>query len=111
MPFWARVLVLVVFLVLATAAATLVHLSVMEDAVRLERGPLVEAANYAMQTVTTVGYGNWVPPRVEKAAQENDEKAQDKILRMKAYSIFFMFAGGALFAAAVGVITNWLSRP
>lgn len=111
MPLWARVLVLVVFLVLTTAAATLVHLSVMEGAVRLEWRPLVEAANFAMQTITTVGYGNWVPPKVEKAAHENDDKAQDKILRMKGFSIFFMFAGGALFAAAVGMVTNWLSRP
>ncbi len=84
----------------------------MEGRLTIEREPLIEAANYAIQTVATVGYGNWVPPKVERAAQQQDKDAQDKILSMKAYSLIFMLAGGALFAATVGVVTNWLStRP
>lgn len=106
MPLWARVLILLIALFIVTLAAMGVHLSIMEGALTFERRPVIEAANYAVQTVTTVGYGNWVPPSVEQAAQHQDANAQDKILRMKGFSVVFMLAGGALFAASVGVINE-----
>ena len=63
---------------------------------------LVEAANYAAQTVTTVGYGNWVPRGVE----EDDSR----ILEMKRLSVPFMLCGATLFAVIIGIVANLISR-
>ena len=63
---------------------------------------LTEAANYAAQTVTTVGYGNWVPKGVD---------AQDpRILEMKLISVPFMLLGATLFAVIIGIVANLISR-
>ena len=63
---------------------------------------LTEAAYYAAQTVTTVGYGNWVPKGVD---------AQDpRILEMKLVSVPFMLLGATLFAVIIGIVANLISR-
>ena len=55
------------------------------------RDSLIETLNYSLQTITTVGYGNWVP-----AGWDLKEP--------------FMFVGGALFAVLIGILSNFLSH-
>jgi hypothetical protein len=59
---------------------------------------LTEAFNYSVQTITTIGYGNWVPAHVDPR--------DPRILTMKRLSIPFMLIAGSLFAVLVGVIAN-----
>jgi hypothetical protein len=68
---------------------------------------LIEASNCALQTITTVGYGNWVPASWDPV---NDDELQTRILYVKAVSVLFMLVGGSLFAVVVGIIFNVLSR-
>jgi hypothetical protein len=63
---------------------------------------LIEAGNYAAQTVTTIGYGNWKPHWLE----EKDLR----VLTMKLHSIPFMLFGAALFGATIGIAANLISR-
>ena len=67
---------------------------------------LIEALNYSLQTITTVGYGNWVPA----AWDTSREELQTRILYVKAISVPFMLVGGSLFAVLIGIISNALSR-
>lgn len=65
-----------------------------------------EALNYSVQTITTVGYGNWVPSSWD---MDNGE-LRKRILYVKALSVPFMLVGGALFAVLIGIVSNALSR-
>ncbi len=67
---------------------------------------LIEDLNYSLQTVTTVGYGNWVPAGWDLTQGE----VQARILRVKALSIPFVLVGGSLFAVLVGIVSTILSR-
>ena len=67
---------------------------------------LIEAFNYSLQTITTVGYGNWVPASWDTSKEE----LQTRILYVKAISVPFMLVGGSLFAVLIGIISNTLSR-
>lgn len=60
------------------------------------------SAYYAVQTVTTVGYGDWKP--------ENNQVqiTPEQVLRMKLDSVFFMLAGATAFALLIGIVTSWL---
>jgi len=93
---------LVVFAFLSTAAY---HWLMFGPNVSWESS--IEAANYALQTITTVGYGNWVPASWDPV---NDKELQNRILYVKAVSVPFMLVGGSLFAVLVGIISNALSR-
>ena len=72
----------------------------------ISRESLIEALNYSLQTITTVGYGNWVPAGWDITKEE----LQTRILYVKAISIPFMFVGGSLFVVLIGIISNFLSR-
>lgn len=63
---------------------------------------VIEAASFATQTATTIGYGNWVP-----ATMKPDDC---RILAMKAASVPFMILSAGLFATIIGIAANWLSR-
>lgn len=65
-------------------------------------GSVTEAVNYATQTVTTVGYGNWVPAGMPPA--------DPRILAMKFASVPFMIFGATLFSAIIGIVANLISR-
>lgn len=69
------------------------------------RDSLIETLNYAIQTITTVGYGNWVPTGWDI----NNIEIQNQILYVKAISVPFMLVGGALFAVLIGIISNLFS--
>lgn len=70
------------------------------------RDSLIETLNYSLQTITTVGYGNWVPAGWDIKEAE----LQSRILYVKAISVPFTLVGGALFAVLIGIISNLLSR-
>lgn len=73
---------------------------------RNERLFYFEALNYSFQTITTVGYGNWVPVGWDASKPE----LQERILYVKAISVPFMLVGGSLFAIVIGIVANFLSR-
>ncbi len=58
---------------------------------------LIEAANYATQTITTVGYGNWT-----HGLNEEDSR----ILWMKAASVPFMLIGALIFGIFVASVVK-----
>jgi len=67
--------------------------------------PRIEALNYAVQTVTTVGYGNWVPE-----SRLTDPDINGKVLAVKRLSIGFMLLTTPLFAFLTGVAVNLVSE-
>ena len=58
------------------------------------------------ETITTVGYGNWVPSGWD--IKETD--LQNRILYVNAISVPFMFVGGALFEVLIEILSNLLSH-
>lgn len=67
--------------------------------------PRIEALNFAVQTVTTVGYGNWVPE-----SRLKDPDINGKVLAVKRVSIGFMLLTTPLFAFLTGVAVNLVSE-
>ena len=65
---------------------------------------LTLSAYYSVQTVTTVGYGDWKPENPQ--FKINDEQ----LLKMKRDSVFFMLSGATSFALLIGIITSWMLR-
>ena len=63
---------------------------------------VVEATNYAAQTITTVGYGNWETPALSIGNPLPPNHAQ-KIFRLRALSVPFMILGATLYALLIGV--------
>ena len=58
---------------------------------------VVEGLYFSVQTVTTVGYGNWQPSTANDA----------QVFWVKVISIPTMLAGASLFAAAIAVAVEW----
>jgi hypothetical protein len=85
--------------------AGVAYLDVMFDR-QVSAASVIEAANYASQTVTTVGYGNWVPSNWDLASAD----LAARVLRMKEASVVFVLIGGALFAILTGLVANLISR-
>jgi hypothetical protein len=61
---------------------------------------IIEGLNYSVQTVTTVGYGNWVPDRLQATFPQ--------MLYMKRFSVYLMLAGATMYTLAIGMLVNWL---
>ena len=61
---------------------------------------VIEALNYSVQTITSVGYGNWEQPAVQPLVPM--PRHEQRVLRMRAYSIVFMLIGAATYTATVG---------
>ena len=72
----------------------------------ITRDSVIEALNYSLQTITTAGYGNWVPAGWDTSKEE----LQTRIVHVKAISVPFMLVGGSLFAVLIGIVSNILSR-
>lgn len=56
-----------------------------------------------MQTITTVGYGNWETPASKRTI------TNEQVFRMRAWSIVFMFCGATFYALFIGLIVAVLS--
>jgi hypothetical protein len=66
---------------------------------------VIEAGNFATQTVTTVGYGNWET----RALGSQVEAAQ--VLAMRGWSILFMLLGSVFYALFTGLFVAMLCPP
>lgn len=75
----------------------------------VSRESLIEAGNFAAQTVTTVGYGNWETPAITPLVSMPN--AELRRLHMRGYSIAFMILGATFYAAFTGVIVAALIPP
>jgi hypothetical protein len=82
----------------------------------------VHAAYYAVQSATTVGYGNWVPDesiplREQFASTERGRQdfivaqqlLNQRIFQVKKMSIFAVAVASALFSFTIGAFVSWLT--
>jgi len=110
----AVVLVWLVFVALTSAWGFLL---IMYGSPPWPRQALVHAGYYAVQTVTTVGYGNWVPDDFIASREQfpntvdgltqfqlYQRELNAKIYAVKAMSIATALAGAVLFTFSVGFI-------
>ena len=98
---WKRLEPLAMWLGTASAACTIAYWWLMFDWEISERA-VIESRNFAAQTITTVGYGNWVP----RSVADDDVR----VLAVKAVSIPFMLTGAVLFSLTIGVWANVISE-
>jgi len=73
----------------------------------------IEALNYSVQTVTTVGYGNWSPAdspcdKHEKFQIPLTSVTLSGLQGMKAVSVVFMAVGAVFFGITVGFAVEWI---
>jgi hypothetical protein len=61
---------------------------------------IIEGLNYSVQTVTTVGYGNWPLTDVKPTLEQ--------FRNLRICTIFLMPVGASLFAMTIGMVTTWL---
>lgn len=66
---------------------------------------IIEALNYSAQTVTTVGYGNWVPTHWNF---QQDSGLHQRVLFMKLLSVPFSLIGAFVFSVTIGMATLWI---
>ena len=80
---------------------------------KVDVAALIDALNYSVQTITTVGYGNWVssdPPcnvLMEFSIPLTGVKVSG-VLLMKLVSIPFMLVGAGVFAVTIGLVVEWI---
>ena len=78
---------------------------------------VIEAMNYSVQTVTTIGYGNWVsdvPPcrgRPVRIPLGSGGVTVPGVLLMKAASVPFMAVGAVFFAITIGLAVELIKLP
>jgi hypothetical protein len=60
---------------------------------------IIEGFNYSVQTVTTVGYGNWAPSEIAFT--------DPRLVTMKEFSIVLMLFGTGFWSVFIGVVTTW----
>ncbi len=118
---------LIVLSFLTALIAARVYQVIMYDGV-VSEASLIESANFAVQTITTVGYGNWEtpyrPPETNPATEPSDPAAKAQFiaarraaedeaartrLRMRKYSIAFMLAGSTFFTLLIGMVVAVLT--
>jgi hypothetical protein len=69
----------------------------------------IEAYHFSVQTVTTVGYGNWEPARLKQWKFEKDVEArQQKALELKRLSVTIMSLGATAFALVIASVSELL---
>ena len=107
----ARFIALVSFLIGLLGVFSAAYLSVMFDW-QIDSAAVIESLNYSTQTITSVGYGNWVPTWWEPCDQTNPAAScqpdfHSRILEMKRYSIMFTLLGAGYFAVVIGAFVNW----
>ena len=76
-------------------------MDIMYDGV-FTRESVIEGVNFAAQTLTTVGYGNWETPAVPHDVPDRPAR----ILTMRLWSIGFMILGASLYAIFLGIVVS-----
>jgi hypothetical protein len=98
---------LVATLLLVLSLSSAAYIEVMFDR-ELSLESFMEALYFSVQTVTTVGYGNWEPVWVRDMSRT---AFLTRVFRVKVISIPTMLIGAALFAAAVALATEIYRGP
>ena len=80
------------------------YIVVMFDG-QVNQESIIEALNYSAQTVTTVGYGNWVPTHWNF---QEDSRLHQRVLFMKLLSVPFSLIGAFVFSVTIGMATLWI---
>jgi hypothetical protein len=96
-PWMLGPLLVALVVVVIGGARAYIHVFYQND---FSSDSLIDGLNYAIQTVTTVGYGNWP----FHASQYSDAQLRE----MNLYSLGTMIAGASLFTMIIGMITTWL---
>jgi hypothetical protein len=96
---------LIVTLVLASSAAY-IGLMFYEQPARGEAW--IEAFNFSVQTVTTVGYGNWDQPRVLNNLTTHEREL--RVFATKVVSLPVMFFGALFFGMIPSTLVVLLLR-
>lgn len=96
---------MLLFLVLALTYQTVdgadVYIKKIHDG-HVQSATITEGFSFSVQTVTTVGYGNWPFPGI---------KADNmRLLELREYSIGLMLVGASLFTIVLGMTTTWLAQ-
>ena len=99
----------IVVLLLLAVIASVAFIEAMYDG-ETNAESLIGAAYYAAQTVTTVGYGDWIPRHISLRAEAGTSPYREKLLAMKLFSVAFMLFGAFIFACIIGITANWFSR-
>jgi hypothetical protein len=68
----------------------------------MDSATVIDAANYAVQTVTTVGFGDWTVPLAQPAPEKED--LNRRLLQMRGWSVVFMLFGASLYTTLTGVV-------
>lgn len=100
----AALIVLVATIVLVSSLA---FIAVMFNG-EPTRGAWVEALNFSIQTVTTVGYGNWDQPRVFSERVPQDWEL--RIFATKTMSLPVMLFGALIFGMIPSTLVVLLLR-
>lgn len=91
-------------LVAITVFGMIAHLVIISDGA-LAWKSVVEAACFSVSTVTSVGYGDWLPYEMDKTDQSGMLHAE-RVQTMKAASIPLMLFGATFYAFLVGAAAN-----
>jgi hypothetical protein len=86
-------------------AATYAYIDVMYDN-DINRESVIEGTSFAMQTVTTVGFGNWEHP----ALGDREPNHMERVLTLRALSIGFMLFGATFYMLLTGVVVAGLIK-
>jgi hypothetical protein len=90
-------------LVATWSAATVVYIREIYNNERSWES-FVEGANFGVQTITTVGYGNWETPANKKRTVTSEQ-----IFTMRGWSSIFMLFGATFYALFTGLFVVVLS--
>ena len=94
---------MLLFLILALAYQTVdgadIYIKTIHDG-DMQAVTITEGFSFSVQTVTTVGYGNWPFPGMKV-----DNR---RLLELRQYSIGLMIVGASLFTIVIGMTTTWL---
>lgn len=87
---------LLVWLLVVLVSSTIGYIRIMYGN-QISGQSVVDGLYFSVQTVTTVGYGNWQP----------STSTDTQVFWVKVISIPTMLAGASLFAAAIAVAVEW----
>ena len=89
------------FTIVALVCGILFHRAMFGG--QIDADSVLETVNFVLQTVTTVGYGNWVPASWDLA---KDGDARARVRDAKVVSLVLMLCGAGLFVVLIGVVAN-----
>jgi len=87
------------------------------DSLRSGIASAIEALNYSVQTITTIGYGNWASDwpcdgrvKITIPFVGNAGKNVSGVRLLKLISSIFMLVGAGVFAITLGLAVEWIKQ-